>query len=430
MRSLRVLAALLILAPFAAQAQYSIASVTYKHPGPYTTPEFAAVSGLEAGQLLTQNSLGNAAQHLLDTGLFSDATIDYTSATGMRRGIVVDLKPIPLDKLLPASFENFVWFTPAELTAGIHAHVPLYRGVASDAGTLPDDIQSALQQMLAAKGITATISHTILEPTSAHPIRVLSFRIDQPTIRLGVVHLSMEAPAGAAPALTPGLQKAASIATRSPFNEGLAGLTLQDILLSSVRSAGFIQATLDNLQRTVAPSPTNPKVLLVTCTARIVTGDPYKVSTLTFNPTPLYSAADFARDNKLNPGDPANEADLAKTQASNSAAYLSHGYLDIYTLSHPVPDTTTHTVAYTLEPIPGDIYHLHTVTPTGLSPEALQEFNSAWQLKPGDVYNPAYVPEFIHKNTALKHLSTYSGSFQASADPTTHLVDLTLTFAP
>ena len=168
MRPHRVLAALLLLAPLAAHAQYSIDSVTYNHAGPYTTPELAAVSGLEAGQLLTQNSLGNAAQHLLDTGLFSDATIDYTG-TGMRRGLVVDLKPIPLDKLLPASFENFVWFTPEELTAGIHAHVPLYRGVASDAGTLPDDIQSALQQMLAAKGITATLSHEIVEPTNTPP---------------------------------------------------------------------------------------------------------------------------------------------------------------------------------------------------------------------------------------------------------------------
>jgi outer membrane protein assembly factor BamA len=400
MRSLRVLTALLFLAPFAAQAQYSIASVTFKNPGPYTTPELLAVSGLEAGQLLNQNSLGNAVQHLLDTGLFSDATINYTG-TGMRRGIVVGLKPIPLDKLLPASFENFVWFTPEELTAGIHAHVPLYRGVASDAGTLPDDIQSALQQMLVAKGITATLSHAIVEPTNLHPIRVISFRIDQPTIRLNTVHLSMEAPTGASPALTPGLQKAATLATRAPFNEGLADLTLQDILLSSVRNAGYIQATLDNLQRTAAPSPTDPKTLLVTYTARIVTGDPYKVSNLTYNPTPLYSAADFSRDAKLHPGDIANESDLAKTQSAISDVYLSHGYLDIYVLSHPAFDAAAHTVAYTLEPIPGDIYHLHTVTPTGLSPEALQEFNSAWTMKPGDIYNPAYVATFVKQNKTL-----------------------------
>jgi outer membrane protein insertion porin family len=429
LRPIRVLATLLLLTPFIAHAQYSIASVTFKHPGPYTTPELLAVSGLESGQLLNANSLGNAAQHLLDTGLFSDATIDYTG-TGMRRGIVVDLKPIPLDKLLPASFENFVWFTPDELTAGIHAHVPLYRGVASDAGTLPDDIQSALQQMLVAKGINATLSHSILEPTNEHPIRVISFRIDEPSVRILTAHVSMVAPQGAAAALTPGLQQALNLAPRHPFNEGLSGLTLEDILLDPFRRAGYIQSSLDNLQRTVAPSPTDPKIFLVTYTARIVTGDPWKISTLTWNPTPLYSAADFARDTKLHPGDLANDTALLNLEGLISAAYLSHGYLDVYLLPHPVPDTTANTVAYTLEPIPGDIYHLHTATPTGLSPKALQEFNSAWQMKPGDVYNPDYVASFIKANKTLPHLSKYQGSFQASADPQTRLVDLTMTFAP
>lgn len=430
----RALSAALLLAPLylalPAHAQnYTIAAIVFTHPGPYTDAELLAASGLAPGQPLAENTLPNAAQRLVDTGLFSDAKINYTGDSKSRT-VNADLTPIPLDKLLTISFENFVWFTPDELTAGIHALVPLYRGVASDAGNLPDAIQSALQQMLAAKGITATISHTILEPTTQHPIRVFDFTIDQPTVRLGTVHLSMVAPPGAAASLTPGLQQAATAATRHPFNEGLAGRTLQDILLISFRNAGYIQSTLDNLQRTVAPSPTDPKIFLVTYTARIVTDDPYKVSTLTFVPTPLYSAADFARDAKLHPGDLVNAADLSKTEAAISDTYLAHGYLDIYLLSHPVPEAASRTVAYTLEPIPGEIYHLHTATPTGLSPEALQEFNTAWQMKPGDVYNPAYVSNFIHANKTLRHLSTYAGSFQASADPQTHLVDLTIAFFP
>jgi outer membrane protein assembly factor BamA len=430
LRPHRVFAALLLLAPLAAaHAQYSIASVTFRHADPYAPAELLAVSGLEAGQLLTVDSLGNAAHHLLDTGLFADATIDYTG-TGKARGIVVDLKPIPLDKLLPASFENFVWFTPDELTAGIHAHVPLYRGAASDAGTLPDDIQSALQQMLAAKGITATLSHTILEPTNEHPLRVISFRIDQPSVRLTTVHLSMLAPQEAAAALTPGLQQAVNLAPRHPFNEGLSGLTLEDLLLEPFRRAGYIQSSLDNLQRTVVPSPSDPNLFLLTYTARIVTGDPYKVSTLTWNPTPLYSAADFARDNKLHPGDLANESDLAKTEAAIAKAYLLQGYLDVYVVSHPLPDATAHTVAYTFEPIPGEIYHLKTVNVTGLSPQALQQFNADWLMKPGDPYSDQAVNAFLAKHIAQPLFHTYAGGFKAVGDPATHEVDLTLTFTP
>jgi outer membrane protein assembly factor BamA len=426
----RALAAVLLLASAAslpARAQYSIAKIVFHNPGPYTTAELQAVAGLQPGQSLLHDSLVNAATHLLNTGLFSDAQIDL-AGTGTVRNVVIDLKPIPLDKLLPASYENLVWFTPDELATGIHALVPLYRGVASDAGNLPDDIQSALHQMLAAKGITATLSHTIVEPTNRHPVRVVAFSIQQPTVTLGSVHLSMLGAPDATAALSPALQKAANIATRATFNEGLSGLTLADILLSPARNAGYIDATLDSIQRTAAASPSDAHIYAVTYTARIVTGDAYKLSTLTWNPTPAYSAADFTRDTKLHPGDSVNASALAVTEAAISTAYLSHGYMDIYILSHPTPDAAAHTVAYTLEPIPGDIYHLKTVTPTGLSPEALQEFNTAWQMKPGEPYNARYVAEFIHANTALPHLSTYSGGFQAAADPQTHLVDLTIAF--
>jgi outer membrane protein assembly factor BamA len=426
---LRALATLLLAVPLAAHAQYSIATVTFQHPGPYTHAELLAASGLEPGQALMHDSLGNAAQRLLNTGLFSDAEIDYTG-TGKARDIVVDLKPIALDKLLPASFENLVWFTRDELTAGIHAHVPLYRGVASDAGTLPDDIQSALQQMLVAKGITATLSHAIIEPTNPHPLRVISFRIEQPSIRLNTVHLSILEPIAAHTALTPGFQQGASTASRNPFNEGLSGLTLQDSLLSSARSAGYIQATLDNLQCTVAPSPTDPQTLLATCSARIVTGDSYKVSSLTFSPTPLYSAADFARDAKLHTGDLASDAALRDTEAPISNAYLLQGYIHAYITSNPVIDPTAHTVAYTLRVVPGEVYRLETLTVTGLSPSAQKAFDTAWTMKAGDPYSEMAVNIFIRKNIAQPAFQPYSLGYSASFDPDTHLVDLTLTFTP
>ena len=418
----RALSTLLLLAPLAAHAQsFTIASIVFTHPGPYTNAELLAVSGLAPGQPLAENTLPAAAQHLLDTGLFSDATINYTGSPKSLT-IHVDLKPIPLDKLLPASFENFVWFTPDELTSGIHALVPLYRGVASDAGNLPDAIQFALQQMLTAKGIAATLSHATVEPTNLHPQLTIDFKVDTPTILLAQANLT-----GIPDTLKPDTLRAIQRLDGSAYNEGRTGTTIEDILLAPARSTGYLNASLQNIQRSPAPTSNG---IAVTYTATFVPGDAYKVSTLTWNPTPIYSAADFARDTKLHPGDPASDSGLRATEAPISAAYLSHGYLDIYILSHPILDPATHTVAYTLEPIPGDIYHLHTVTPTGLPPEALQEFNSAWLMKSGDIYNPTYAATFVKKNKALPYLSRYIGTFQSSADPQTHLVDLTMTFLP
>jgi outer membrane protein assembly factor BamA len=419
---LRALATLLLLAPFAAaHAQYSIATLTFQHPGPYTRAELLAASGLEPGQALMHDSLGNAAQRLLNTGLFSDATIDYTS-TGKARDIVVGLKPIPLDKLLPASFENFVWFTPAELTAGIHAHVPLYRGVASDAGTLPDDIQSALQQMLAAKGITATLSHAIIEPTNLHPQLTVNFKVDSPKILLAQTNIT-----GIPDALQPDTLQILHRTQGGPYNEGLTGITVEDIVLIPAHTAGYLNAKLQDVQRALAPTSNG---IAVTYTATLVPGDTYNISTITWTPTPVYSAADFTRDAELHPGDPASDSSLRHTEAAISRAYLRHGYMDVYVLPHPILDAATHTVAYTFDAVPGAIYHLHAVSVTGLPAHELSLFQAGWPMKPDDPYCDLTVSDYLARYVAQPVFRQYDAGFKAIGNPDTHLVDRTLTFTP
>ena len=424
MPRLNLAAFALLVASVPACAQYSVDKVVFHGSAPYTDAELLSTSGLQPGQMLAHDSLAQAAQHLLDTGLFDDAEVSL-SGTGKARTVLLALKPTPLAKLLPASFENFVWFTPEELTTAIHARVPLYRGAFSDAGNFADTVQATLQQILADKGITATISHSIVEPSNDHPVRVVDFRIDKPFVQIATVHLSLTGPPGAAATLAPGLQQAANKTKGTLYNEGLSGITTEYLLLAPVRSAGYITARLADVKREVAPTE---RGIGVTYTARIETGEAYKVASLTWEATPIYSSADFTRDQELHSGDSANATALSKTETHILGAYRAQGYLDAYIAASPKLDDAAHTVEYALHTIPGEQYRLKSVTPLNLSPEAQKEFDSGWRMKPGDIYNEHYVQTFINKNTALQHLATYSAGFQASADPQTHLVDLTITF--
>jgi outer membrane protein assembly factor BamA len=407
-------------------AQYSLANVVFEGGAPYTDAELLAVSGLEEGQMLTHDSLANAGQHLLDTGLFEDVQVS-PSGQGKTRTVHLALKPIPLDKLLPASFENFVWFTPDELTQGIHARVPLYRGGAAEAGNTPDAIQTALQQMLAEKGVTAKLSHAVVEPSPLHPLLVLGFRVDEPAVSLTDIHLSFSGPPGASTQLVPDLQKAVNEATHARYNEGLSGITIEDRLVAPAHDAGYITAYLDHIGRTLAPGPNG---IAVTYAARLVSGDIYKVSALNWEPTAVYSAADLARDSKLHAGDVAVASALHDTVGSISAAYLKLGYMDVSVTATPAVDVTTHTVAYTLQAVPGEIYSLRTLTVTGLSPESRKAFDAAWAMKPGDPYSVGVVNTFFRKNIAQPAFRIYKFDYQASADAHTHLVDLTMIFTP
>ena len=84
----------------AAFAQYSIQKIEIHGAAPYTDAEVLQVSGLRPGQMMSHDSLGNAAQHLLDTGVFADASIELTGS-GTARTVLIELKP------LPASFLRF-----------------------------------------------------------------------------------------------------------------------------------------------------------------------------------------------------------------------------------------------------------------------------------------------------------------------------------
>jgi len=334
----------------------------------------------------------------------------------------LELKPTPLDKLLPASFENYVWWTPQELTEAIHTHIPLFRGVCSDAGNLPDLIQTALEQMLAGKGIQASTSHTLVEPTTEHPRRVVNFKIESPPIRLASLDIT-----GAPAALAAAMQQLALHATRIPFNEGLTGVTTQQVLLMPAQNVGYLAAELSNVQRSVSSSPSG---IAVAYNAHLDAGEPYKVAGIAWQPTPVYSADDFSKDALLHPGDIASGEALHKTEAKIVAAYRSQGYIDAYITPNSALDAAAHTVTYALQAVPGEVYRLKTVTPLNLTPEAQEEFDANWRMKPNDVYNESYVAHFITNNSALKHLAGYTASFQAVGDPATHLVDLTITFAP
>ena len=430
MRLSRALASIALLAPLAVvvpmRGQYSVDKVVFQNAAPYTDAELLAVSGLHSGQLLAHDSLANAAQHLLDSGLFADAEVSL-SGQGKARTVLVALKPIPSSGLLAVSVENLAWFTPDELTQGLRAHVPLYRGYAADAGSFPETIQTALQQMLSEKGITAPVSHMILEPTTRHPVRVIAFKIEDPAVRLGTVHLSISGPPGAAAELAPLVKTALSHAANASFNEGLSGVTVEDRLLAPARDTGYIAASLEAIERSVAPAEHG---FVVTYTARLNTGGPYKVSAITWEPTPLYTDADFTRVAKLRPGDIANAAALTEIETPIAKAYLAQGYMDVYLRVNSALDTAAHTVAYTLHAVPGEQYRLHAVTAAGISPEARKAFDAAWTMKPGDLYSGLAVDAFLRKNIAQPVFRPYTISYQASADPETHLVDLTLTFTP
>jgi outer membrane protein insertion porin family len=425
---LRILTLLLLLAaPLCASAQtapaqeFTAGKIVFNHPGDFTQQQLEDTAAIHPGTKFTNESLAVDAQRLADSGFFDNVGV---TCDGPLQSLTVnfDITPIDRARLLPVGFENFIWLTPAEITAAVRYQSPLFAGSLPENPALADSIASALAHAIAAKGISdAAVTHETIEPTLEHPLRAIEFRVSAPRPVVANIKLS-----GVSTDLVPLIQKSINATARTNYNAGLSGRLTSDSILAPLLDAGYIQASLTGIS--IAPGDPVAHTIPVVLSATLSPGDIYKVSALNFAGTPLLSADDFTKSAKLHSGDIAARHALIETFAPLDAAYRRQGYMDVIVNSSPTLDSASHTVAYNVTVTPGEQYRVHQVTTHGLDPAAQVDFDHGFLMKEGQLYNPEYLITFLKNNTALRALNGYAAAFKAYANPNDHTVDLVITF--
>jgi outer membrane protein insertion porin family len=405
--------------PVAGAQTYTAGKIVFSHPGTYTQEQLEAAAGMHTGTKFTAADLSVVAQRLADTGFFESVGPSIKGNVSAI-SVLFDIDLIDRAQMLPVGFENFIWLSHAEIEDALRARSPLFQDYLPENSPLADDFDAALTGLLAAKGIPAKVMHETVEPTMLRPERSIEFLIVRPPIRLADVKLD-----GVPGELAPLIQTSVNAAAKFPYNEGRAGMTTEDRILAPLRDAGYIQASLSNV--TLVPS-LNGDSASVVLAASLNAGDIYRVSGIAFAGTPLLSAESFAASQKLHAGDIAAQGRLMETLAPLDAAYRRQGYMDVSVRAVPTVNAAAHQVAYTVTVDPGEQYRVHEVTAKGLDPAAQADFDRGFLMKTGALYNPEYVSGFLKNNTALRALEGYSASFKAYAYPSTHTVDLVLTF--
>lgn len=405
---------LLIASTLTAQT-FKLPAISFTGASAYPQADLLKVLNLHAGDVATQAELQTAAQRLNDTGLFAD--IHYQSDP---RGLVFTLKPMPASQLVPAHFNNFVWWTPEQLNTALKSRIPLYTGQVPLAGNMQDAITAALKAMVAEKGVTANVVAIPNVPLGGTATAV-SFAIDTPQVLIHSLTFAQ-----ASPAMQPKLEDAIKHETGQPFDQSETRSIITDQLSNIYHDAGYLDATLTGL---TYPQPAiTPDAINLDLTASINEGEPYHVSSLIWAGSELMSAADFNHSAVLKPEDIASQHALKQSLQPLAHAYYTKGFQDAKIQATAAFDHATHHVAYTVHVVPGEQYRFHNIKVLGLSAEQQKEFDSAWKMHPGDFYDVDYLTSFLHKNRDLKSLLGYSATYKAYSDPNTHLVDLVLTF--
>jgi len=381
----------------------------------WSQAELQAASGLKPGTTITSDDLAAAIAKLSATGDFDDVQVVYY-APGAALNLILKVKDSDPNNRYPVSFANFPWWSDKELIPLVHQTVPLFDGTLPENGDQEDAVAGALQQLLLTRQVTAKVSADLEAPASGETSGTIVFRITSPELRFGTVTIQ------GATATAPTVANAATALSGHPYNE-----TALNNLLISVRDAGYVNATLTNIQRN--PSAPNGGHVDVRVTATLVEGELYHVSGITFSGAPSASADPFTAAQRPDPVNLAAHQALRSAISSVASAYRSLGYIDVRVDPVPKLDPATHQVAYQVTIVPGEQYKVGTLKVEGLTPEQRKEFDSAWKLVPGVPFDTAYAQGFVRNHPELHTLTGSALRMRTDADGDTHLVTIDVTFA-
>lgn len=405
--------ALLVLCSLSTSAQKRAASPSIRFQGAsqYAQQDLLAAAGFKPGTRPTAAELKARARQLSETGYFKEVKLS-TDSKGPLFTLVVS------SSLFPMHLENLPITVGSEFDAAVRQRFPLYRGLLPASGSTVDGISAMLQEMLAAKGVKATVKAALTSGLGAQKITAVNFAIASPPVRIGRIQL-----AGVSPAMSGKASLLASGQTGNNYDTENTARGLQHAFEDLYHDEGYAAVKIDVAQAT--PFVVSEQSIEVPYSISISEGAIYKLGTIDLPAGLPVARADVEKTRGKYP--PASGRPLDLYMLAVRDAYHARGYLDSTVVQHPSFNEATHVVNYSLEVVPGAQYKFASVTFDGAPEPMSAKLKAAWKLTAGDVFDESYLATFTaqaqKKDKQLaKWLQTVIATYDVKADPATHQV--------
>lgn len=352
----------------------------------------AAATGLQIGTAVTDDDFKTAARRLGDTGVFTEIayTFSYSSA-----GTKLELQVTDADKFVPAHFEDFVWFTDAELKQRIHQYSPLFDGELPLSGRLADDVSDVLQAMLVENSIPGHVEYQRAGKADG-PIDSINYHVTDVLIQVRKIEFT-----GAADAEIPALEAAAEKLPDREYSRTILNLLVQRQLLPVYYARGYLKAHFGEPQPKVIKEPAaenddGPRNQTVVDVIFAVTpGLQYKLKSLQWSGNHEFPTDTLQKMVRAEPGQPANTIRLGDNLKDIQKLYGSHGFVTTTIKADAQFDDATSTVVLHLIVTEGAVYHMGDLEFRGIDNSLTAKLRTAWRIRPGDVYDATYLSEYL-----------------------------------
>jgi outer membrane protein insertion porin family len=410
---------LLCTLPLLAQKKLPPKAISFQGATQYTQQELLAAAGLKPDARLSSRDMKARARQLNDTGLFKE--VKFTSD---RKTLLFTLTPS--SQLFPMHLDNVPLTPGKELDARLHERLPLYRSsLLPVSGSMLDGICQTLEEMLAAKGVKATVKATLTSGLGPQKLTAMNFTVVSPAVRIGRIQL-----AGISSAMQAKASLLASGQTGNNFDTENTALGLRHVFEDLYQDQDYAAVQVDVAQ--ADPPVASDQSIDIPYTVTIKEGGIYKLGTIDYPASALVSRADVEKVAAKHPAGSGRPLDLFLLAICD--AYHAKGYLDCSLVSHPSYNEATHIVNYSLEITPGSQYRLASVKFDGAPDAMAAKLKLAWKMTPGDVFDESYVSNFAalaqkKDKPMTKWMQTVITSYDVKADAATHEVNCIFHFA-
>jgi len=372
-------AAFVVFAASGSAQEYQPRSIEFKGAPEYSDQELLAGSQLKPGISLTVDAMKDHARILLDTGVFDNITFQFTGGD-------LRYQLTPSTTLSAIHLANLPLSAGKDLDAKIHDLVPLYHGkVPADSG-LMEQVRAALEQILAAQGIKATVQAVANAGTAPGAAGTINFSIVSPPVVLGEIHLDSKSPA-----LDPGADQILKKLAGSPYDFDGSPSQVATYLSNYYHDKGYVEV---HVEPTPLPFQANADAIRIPFKISLTPGLQYHLGDIRFAPDFVASHADFDHQSAIHYGDLAEGQKLTKEWEYLSRQYHNHGYMQA--TIHPTPsfDRFKALVSYDVTADPGPVYTMGKLTVENVTDDLRAAMLAAWKMPAGVVFNEGAVSSF------------------------------------
>jgi outer membrane protein assembly factor BamA len=358
----------------------TIASLKVTGSHKFPADQIITASGLKTGDVVTADQIQDATNRLSALGIFSAVNFRYTS-----KGDAINLEfQVQEAPTYPISFDNFPWFTNAEIGEAIRNQVGLFTGEAPGDGTMIDQMTAVIENLLASQKIKGSVTHQLLTAAVGERME-MQFRVEGVQLRVQSV------------------QFGDSIATNSePLKDRVPDIKGQPYSLFAVEvfenehirplyaSKGFLRVQIGPPQTHPIPDMNDPKETAVELSIPITPGSVYSWKGVSWQGNFAVQSPSLDGTVELKPGEVADGMKIEALWQKIESYYGQRGYLDMKLNAEPQFDDTAHQVAYRVSISEGPQYRMGDMVITGLSLDAEKRLRQAWQLAPGQIFDDGY----------------------------------------